>query len=62
MDLKVARAIEQALRGDDDQLLAYDFGEMKEPSVERPHSVFPDGTFFGMVAIEEVGESQLFDF
>jgi hypothetical protein len=62
MEVKVARAIEQALRGDDGALLDYNFGELEDASIDQTRSVLSDGTFLGMIDWQEFGEIEHFEF
>ncbi len=62
MEIRGARAIEQALRGDDTALLDYSFGELEDATIDQPQSVLSDGTFLGIIEWEDLGETEQFDF
>ncbi len=62
LEIACARAVQQAIQGNDEALLTYRLDREREAPTDMLRSFFPDGTFFGLVRPEEIRGSELFVF
>lgn len=62
LEIEGARAVQKALQGNDQALLAYRPNMDGEEPADEPRSIFPDGTFFGLIRLDEIRGSEQFVF